>query len=260
MPGVVVIGASGGSGSRVLCRLAIECGIDMGNHLNKALDALALVPFYEATINTVLARTGSLDYSLAQLPADERQRSLAILERCLRTHRAQSGRRVHSKPWGFKNPRSLYVLPFLAVALPGFRFVHLVRDGRDIALSTNQNQAAKHFDALMGGNERVDSAVDSARLWSKANRQVRTWAEANLGPRYHLLQFEALCAMPHEEIARFARFLGQTLDPPRIAQLAELVRPPTSLGRWRKAPPAQQQKLTAAARAGLEAFDYRVTS
>src|SRR6266702_2663205 len=34
-----------------------------------------------------------------------------------------------------KNPENSFVVPFLATALPGAQFVHIVRDGRDVAVS-----------------------------------------------------------------------------------------------------------------------------
>lgn len=44
--------------------------------------------------------------------------------------------RVHGKTrWGDKTPRYVERIPFLADLFPGSRFVHLVRDGRNVALS-----------------------------------------------------------------------------------------------------------------------------
>ncbi len=34
-----------------------------------------------------------------------------------------------------KNPENSFVIPFLAAALPGAQFVHIIRDGRDVAVS-----------------------------------------------------------------------------------------------------------------------------
>ena len=162
----LIIGASGGTGSRLLCRLAIELGIDMGEPLNDALDALAFVPFYEAAIDPALSATRRVDYELEQLAGEVRENALAMFRRCLNNH-------LHnSKLWGFKNPRRLLVLPFLEAALPGFRFIHMIRDGRDIALSENQSQMSKHFDALLGADQRRSPALVSARFWAEANHEA----------------------------------------------------------------------------------------
>ena len=52
------------------------------------------------------------------------------------------------RPWGWKEPRSIYLLPFFHQQLPALRFLHVVRDGRDMALSANQNQLRKHGNGL----------------------------------------------------------------------------------------------------------------
>ncbi len=249
-PKPIVIGASGGSGSRLLCRLAIELGVDMGRPLNEALDALAFVPFYEATINPILSTTRRVDYGLQDIASDAREKALAMFQRCLNNHQR------YSALWGFKNPRSLLVLPFLETALPGFRFIHLLRDGRDIALSENQNQMRKHFGALLGADQRRSPAVDSARFWAKANREANAWANANLGERYYLLKLETLCAAPNREVARLAKLLNPAADFEEIERLAGLVRPPTSLGRWQRLEPSQRQTLTEASIDGLRTFGY----
>ena len=46
---------------------------------------------------------------------------------------------ANPRPWGWKEPRSIYLLSFLHRHLPALRFLHVVRDGRDMALSKNQN-------------------------------------------------------------------------------------------------------------------------
>lgn len=41
--------------------------------------------------------------------------------------------------WGFKHPRTLTLLPYFKGALKdNFRIVHVVRDGRDVALGDNR--------------------------------------------------------------------------------------------------------------------------
>jgi hypothetical protein len=50
--------------------------------------------------------------------------------------------------WGFKAPNSLLGLPLFAALFPNFIFVHVLRDGRDIAFSENTRQAARFFDSL----------------------------------------------------------------------------------------------------------------
>ena len=78
-------------------------------------------------------------------------------------------------------------------------FLHLVRDGRDMALSDNQNQPKKHYQALFGDAYEAchDAAPECAiRLWATANSQVADWGERELGNRYMRVRFEDVCASP----------------------------------------------------------------
>src|SRR4051794_17563816 len=49
--GPLVIGATGGSGTRVVARLARHAGYDLGRNLNEAEDALEFYSFHEKWIN-----------------------------------------------------------------------------------------------------------------------------------------------------------------------------------------------------------------
>ena len=46
----LIIGATGGSGTRVVARIVQRAGYDLGTYLNEANDALALRPFHDRWI------------------------------------------------------------------------------------------------------------------------------------------------------------------------------------------------------------------
>ena len=77
----------------------------------------------------------------------------------LRALVARQHAEADGRPWGWKEPRSVYLLPFLAAELPGLRFLHVVRDGRDMAFSENQVQLRKHGDAVLGRERRAGGAA-----------------------------------------------------------------------------------------------------
>ena len=66
-------------------------------------------------------------------------------------------------------------------SLPGFRFLHLVRDGRDMAFSDNQVQLRKHGDAVLGSDDEAPGAVRSISLWSDVNLRAADYGERKLG-------------------------------------------------------------------------------
>lgn len=68
--------------------------------------------------------------------------------------------------WGWKGPRSVYFLPFYqAVFGDHFRFLHVLRDGRDVAYGDNQMQfwmlCEKFYGKDNGAHMGVRCTVDS---------------------------------------------------------------------------------------------------
>src|SRR5207237_6942483 len=146
-----VIGATGGSGTRVVARAVRRGGMFIGTDLNRSKDALDFASFSDRWVNTFAAGEQP-----PELVADLR----ALVARQWRA------RPSAEQAWGWKEPRSVYVLPLLAEQLPGLRFLHVVRDGRDMAYSENQVQLRKHGDALLGAGAAEPEAVRSIRLWN----------------------------------------------------------------------------------------------
>jgi hypothetical protein len=253
----VVIGATGGSGTRAVHGVLQELGLFMGVRLNGAGDAMDMEPFLDRWINPLIASHNRLDYAWNDLGWYLRWRSRSALKRGLQAFLRE---RPTGQPWGWKNPRAMYVLPVIAATVPGVRFLHVVRDGRDMAFSENQNQRRKHYEALFGaqGDER-DTPAGSASLWATANAQAADWAERELGPaRYHQLKLEELCGQPVATVTRLVEWLAlpRQATEADIARAAATISTPASLGRWRQQPQAEVAAVTAAAAAALRRFSY----
>jgi GT2 family glycosyltransferase len=231
-----VIGATGGSGTRVLARIVQRGGMFVGSDLNRSLDALDFAAFSDRWVGR-------------QLPPEAAAELRALVAR---QHDEAAGR-----PFGWKEPRSVYLLPFLAAELPGLRFLHVVRDGRDMAFSENQTQLRKHGDALLGPSDEPE-ALRSISLWRDVNVRAADFGERELGDRYLRIRFEDLCAEPAELTARVLRFFGLEGDAESIA--AEEVRTPSSLGRWRDADAATVRQLEERAGDALRRFGYQSSS
>ena len=101
-----------------------------------------------------------------------------------------------SKPlWGDKTPRYIEHIPFLDELFPAGRFVHLVRDGRDVALS---------YANVPFGPKTVAKA---AALWA---RRVRTGVADGRplgGSRYMELRYEDLVSEPDARVKAMCEFL-----------------------------------------------------
>jgi len=239
--GAGVIGATGGSGTRVLARIVLRGGMFIGSDRNRSEDALDFAAFSDRWVDEAVA---------GRRPPEMTAELRALVAR-------QWAGRDGERPWGWKEPRSVYLLPFLAEELQGLRFLHVVRDGRDMAYSDNQVQLRKHGAAVLGvGDE--PAPLRSISLWSEVNLRAADFGERELGERYLRVRFEDLCAEPSAVTEQVLGFFGLDGDAEAIAR--DEVRPPSSLGRWRGEDPAAVAELEARGGEALRRFGYQSSS
>ncbi|HEX6900121.1 MAG TPA: sulfotransferase [Thermoanaerobaculia bacterium] len=242
MDGPCVIGATGGSGTRAFARIVRRGGVDIGSHVNVSEDALELAAFLDRWIDRFM--------SVSPLPPSMEARMLADLKDTLKRHQRGDGR-----SYGWKEPRSLFLLPFFVRHLSGLRLLHAVRDGRDIAFSSNQNQLRKHGRALLAPDEDAwPEPVRSIVLWSRVNGLTADYGEALLPGRYLRVRYEDLCAHPTDVVRRILDFFGLSGDAEEIAR--QEVLPAPSLGRWRRQDPDILARLHDAGGTALQRFGY----
>jgi hypothetical protein len=115
----------------------------------------------------------------------------------------------HKRLVGDKTPKYLRAIPLLSELWPEARFVHVLRDGRDVCLSVlDWRKGASKFS---GWNE---DAVSTTALWWEWKVRLGREAGGPLGPsRYYELRYEALVANPEAEAVKLCNFLGLSYDP-----------------------------------------------
>lgn len=219
----VVIGGFGGSGTRVVARIVKQAGYFMGTNLNESEDAMEFVEFYDRWVNRYLLRR--------QVPFYKEENDLmnADFRECVSRHRRDIG--VEDADWGWKNPRSIHVLPFVHRQFPDLKFIQVVRDGRDMAFSINDVQLRRHGAALLEpALLNAPPPIKTASIWAKINMEAASYAEAELAQQYLILKFERLCQTPHEAVKEVFDFLGANHGD--LAAAAKEVVSPSSIGRW----------------------------
>lgn len=239
----------------MVARIARAAGYDLGAHLNGAEDALSFIPFHDAWIDRVI-KAQAEDATARFVPPEA---MVEDFRKRLGEHLVSAGSQVceEGSRWGWKAPRTLLLLPFLHAQFPAMKFIHILRDGRDMAFSKNQNQLRLHGRALLTWREKWFSpqAVQSILTWERVNLRGAQYAEKHLGENYITATFEDLCLKPEETTARLLRFL----ESPEV-DAAELSRgevaAPTSIGRWRAQPADLVRRLEVTAGAALRKFGY----
>lgn len=245
-----IIGATGGSGTRVAARLLRRGGTYIGARLNEATeDAIEIGLFLHEWILPYIAS----EHQGTPLPADGAERMARDFRAALARHLEPMTDR--SGPYGWKEPRSIYLLPFFDGQLPGLRFLHLIRDGRDMAFSANQNQLNRYGTAMIPAElAGWPQPVRSIALWSRINQWAADYGETRMRGRYLRVRFEDLCAEPYRQVRRIWDFFSLRDDPVEAARI-ELT-PPSSIGRWLPEDPDVLGALHEYGGAALRRFGY----
>jgi len=119
----------------------------------------------------------------------------------------------HGKPLaGDKTPDYVRNLNVLHQLWPQAKFVHLIRDGRDVALSAInwKRKVAKLRSLFPTWNEHPLATAAAWWKWYVAPARERG---RSLGPStYYELRYEELVAQPEKECARLCAFLGLPFD------------------------------------------------
>ncbi|MCZ6849686.1 MAG: sulfotransferase, partial [Alphaproteobacteria bacterium] len=119
----VIIGALGGSGTRAGVKLLRAAGIWMGDKVDpETEDSKAMSSYLNAWFNPII-EAASAGYGI-------HENAFRDLHRALSIHRENIP--DAGTPWGWKNPRNMWLIPFYAQAFPGVKFIHMIRDVRDM--------------------------------------------------------------------------------------------------------------------------------
>lgn len=105
--------------------------------------------------------------------------------------------------WGDKSPGYISKMSILNKMFPDARFVHIIRDGRDVWLSLKK----------LGWESDV---VKVANDWAKTVAKARSFGASMDPSRYLEIQYERLVAQPDVEARRVAEFLDEKYDPEMI--------------------------------------------
>ena len=233
----VVIFGTGGSGTRVLQLFADRAGYFMGTNLNAPGDSLDVGQFMRRWLDRYLTRSNWID---EMCQGSDRgkfgcPRAMANdFRSAIESHRA--GLQDADAPWGWKSPRTILMLPFVHEMYPAMKAVHLVRDGRDMAFSRNQNQVrATGNKVLSEADLEQRTPIRSIKFWARVNVAAAHYGTARfVNGNYLRVRYEDVCSDPGESVVRLLDFLDSPASRDSMRTVAaEVVRPSASTRRSR---------------------------
>ena len=265
---VIAIGGVGGSGTRVIAQILIDQGFYLGSDLNHANDNLWFTLLFKRP-KWFLRNAGNrhaifkgLDI-FAQAMQGRRCSSAADLrfiaaaafrssirgnsyvgdgrgawpfQRAWNMARPPAHDYSQYSGWGWKEPNSHIYLQFLNAHFKQLKFIHVIRHGLDMAWSNQQHQLFNWGQLYGVTPPRDPNLVPQAALsyWIKANQQTIKVGREMGEDKFLLLNFDSLCNAPAREIDRLLSFVDRNPDQVERQKLYGLVRPPATLGRYRK--------------------------
>lgn len=273
----LIVGGVGGSGTRLITQCLREAGYFMGYDLNDSNDNLWFTllfkrieilyssdkEFSELLSILLQALTGSNAFSSEEIQLindlAERDRlqhpSIWLKQRAASLLSKKPKVKVHTH-WGWKEPNSHIVLDRLVDRLENFKYIHVVRNGLDMAYSSNQNQLnlwGKHF---LEENF-APTPRHSLRYWCITHQRVLEIGKS-MGTNFMLLNYDEFCSDPSNGIKKLCNFIE--LSPKDIeTQIIDLVQPPKSIGRFKNNNIQQQLSVEDIEYARHLGFDVSIT-
>lgn len=256
-PAVMIVGGTDGSGTRSVVQTLTDLGASIVSEDPETFDIHAdLVGGWPPIVKPVLHDVKNLQYQMATLSPRTRTFMTSAIERLLAqvkadstkptSHRLAVGGRLptpanveaHKIAYGFKAPVAMTLLPLWTHFLPNCVFIHVVRDGRDIAFSVNQGPVDKFYnDFYKGINNQFDLPIKAIKLWSDWNSDIYEYSlqyyqqlsyqkESIKSFGYHLIHTEDLIQdnnipIKFNTIYHLAKFIGSTLSNDQLCCLAK---------------------------------------
>jgi hypothetical protein len=249
---ILVVGGSDGSGTRAMVdalgRLGVAMLIDDTGTMD--IDAVSLFDGkgWPQLVETILNITHSADYEFDDLPTSVQEQVRGELEKLkeeyerravhlLAKGKTENKRVAQGVEYGFKAPASLLLLPLLREVYGSIKFLHVVRDGRDVAFSKNQSPVRKFYDVYYKNATERRSFYDQPesksikevmgmQLWNDWNLQTLEWEKKHTdGDSFDYLVMRAEDLVDpvnkFESLTRLAGFVGSQKTPEELCCLSQ---------------------------------------
>lgn len=110
-------------------------------------------------------------------------------------------RQSTKRRWGCKSTFVIHHVERVLAACPAAKFIVLVRDPRDVAVSSRHsifNPFHPYF---------------TAKLWREQQLEGLKWLSSERSDNFHLVRYEDLIERPQETVLAICRFLGEAYEP-----------------------------------------------
>jgi hypothetical protein len=135
-------------------------------------------------------------------------------------------------PWGWKEPNTHVLIDRFLDFDRELRYIHVVRNGLDLAFSENQNQL-RLWGSIFLGRMPMVTPRESLAYWCAVHRRMRTMMHHYEG-RIMQVEFDRFCIEPQSVCREIVAFVGREAPKVVIDKFAATVTVPDSVGQFRR--------------------------
>ena len=226
----VFIGGTNGSGTRLYAKLLELNGIYQGSEKNYAYEPTHILKYTKHYIPWLMRTAKEPVYSINNLPEQLQSEMKQWITECAELIQ-------HQKPstyqhWGWKHPRNIFLLPFFLDLFPNFFFIHIIRDGRDMAFANNTVDATTCYQYLQSNKKKFKLNLRSVfknnqltpsqliKFWEIVNCSIAEWYTTNMpSSNYIVSKYEDLCDNPESEIKKILNLIHVNIKEPNLHHL-----------------------------------------
>lgn len=234
------------SGTSLMVRLLAELGIHMGSWLSRDAEAVHFQRINRRIYGAAGSKWGQVDGLLEAMrsPAFVREQT-GVAQRALFQERRLPGAKTEIErffgpelwsrveqgdvpDWGWKDPRTTLVFPVWLNLFPQARWLHVLRNGIDVAISVHRRslkQERKLRNRLLAidySPATLDFAY-SFHLWEQHVSFVLERQHLVSPDRFLEIRYEDLLAEPRTVLLQVAGFIGYAVDQDRLLNACQMV-------------------------------------
>jgi hypothetical protein len=246
--GPIAIGGIGGSGTRIVAQFLQSLGVYIGDDLPKTTDTIwyaALFGRRDVLLDDPVTIRALCDLFCEQMA---HARTLTDGENALLAEICRQPRHQHNPPmidkwmtsfiahtnsgkvhdtWGWKVPYTHVLIDRFLDWYPDLKYIHITRNGLDMAFNKNQNQLGKWGPVYLSRNVELTPS-DSLSYWCAVHRRMAR-ITALYPTRIFHLDYDKLITDPRPQLAAMFEFVGAGLDDAALDDFAAQIFVPDSV-------------------------------
>lgn len=229
--GPIAVGGIGGSGTRIIAQFLQKLGVFIGSDLPVTADTIwyaalfgrrdvlldgdeklhALCDLFFEQMGQARVLTEDENATLADICRQARhQHNPPMIDKWMTSFIAHTNSDARHGPWGWKVPYTHVLIDRILARYPDLKYIHITRNGVDMAYNKNQNQLGKWGPVYLSRNVEIGPR-DSLAYWCAVHRRMARITKQFPDRIFHL-DYDKLIADPRPQLAAMFDFLGTDLD------------------------------------------------